>query len=151
MSVKKRLERLEAREELKELRAKYCYAVDTRNWDRFGELFTDDPVLDFGGMGTYEGQEGLAAFADEFVEGQLEGSVHMLSNPVLRIDGETATGRWYVQSPLTFADGTGGWRQGTYEDEYRKVGSDWHIDRIHLRFNYTADFEDGQWTDLRTV
>lgn len=146
------LQRLADREELKELRAKYCYYVDEQDWEPFVDLFVPDPTLDFGGMGVYEGQDGLERFAAEFVEGQLEGSAHMLSNPILEIDGDEATGRWYVESPLTFADGSGAWRQGWYRDAYRRLDGAWKIDSITLRFVYTADYDDETgWSDLRLV
>lgn len=147
-----RLQRLETREQLKELRAKYCYHVDEQNWEPFYELFVPDPTLDFGGMGVYEGQEGLERFAAEFVEAQLESSAHMLSNPILEIDGNEATGRWYVESPLTFADGSGAWRQGWYRDEYRRLDGEWRIETIEMRFVYTADYDDETgWSDLRLI
>jgi hypothetical protein len=147
-----RLQRLVDREELKELRAKYCYYVDEQHWEPFFDLFVPDPTLDFGGMGVYEGRDGLERFAAEFVEGRLEGSAHMLSNPILEVDGDEATGRWYVEAPLTFADGTGAWRQGWYRDEYRRLDGDWLIGSITMRFLYTADYdEETGWGDLRLV
>jgi hypothetical protein len=103
-------------------------------------------------MGVYEGQEGLERFAAEFVEAQLESSAHMLSNPILEIDGNEATGRWYVESPLTFADGSGAWRQGWYRDEYRRLDGEWRIETIEMRFVYTADYDDETgWSDLRLI
>jgi hypothetical protein len=147
-----RLQRLVDREELKELRARYCYCVDEQDWEPFFDLFVPDPTLDFGGMGVYEGRDGLERFAAEFVEAQLEGSAHLLSNPILDIEGDEATGRWYVESPLTFADGSGAWRQGWYRDEYRRVDGAWKIDSITMRFVYTADYDDETgWSDLRLV
>lgn len=151
MADTERLRRLETREQLKELRAKYCYYVDERNWGPFYDLFVEDPTLDFGGMGVYQGRDGLERFAHEFVEGQLEGSAHMLSNPILAVDGDEATGRWYVQSPLKFTDGSGAWRQGWYRDEYRRVEDEWHIGAIEMRFVYTADYDEGGWSDLRLL
>lgn len=147
-----RLQRLETREQLKELRAKYCYYVDEQHWAPFFDLFVPDSTLDFGGMGVYEGRDGLERFAAEFVEAQLEGSAHMLSNPILEIEGDEATGRWYIESPLTFVDGTGGWRQGWYRDEYRRLDGTWKIESITMRFVYTADYDDETgWSDLRLL
>ncbi|WP_458210655.1 nuclear transport factor 2 family protein [Haladaptatus sp. NG-SE-30] len=151
MDETQRLRRLEAREAIKELRARYCYSIDEQDWDAFYDLFVADPTLDFGGMGVYEGSEGLARFAHQFVEGQLERSAHMLSNPILDVDvdGNRATGRWYVESPITFSDGSGAWRQGWYEDEYRYIDGEWKIATIEMRFVYTADYDEGGWSDLR--
>lgn len=153
MSVEDRLERLEAHLAVRDLRAKYCYAVDERDWDGFYDLFTADPVLDFGGMGVYEGREGLERFASEFVEGRLRGSAHLLANPLVDVDvdDQVSTGRWYVNSPITFADGTGAWRLGRYDDEYRRVDGDWRIARMRLRFVYAADYDGAAWSDLRLV
>ncbi|WP_435361838.1 nuclear transport factor 2 family protein [Haloarchaeobius sp. DFWS5] len=146
-----RVARLEARGALKELKAAYCYSIDARDWDRLRSLFTSDAVLDFGGLGTYEGDDGLDRFVREFVEANLDGSAHMVHNPVLDVDGDTATGRWYVESPVTYADGSGGWRQGVYDDEYRRVDGEWRFASVQMRFLYTADFGPDGWPDVSLV
>ncbi|WP_435158274.1 nuclear transport factor 2 family protein [Haladaptatus sp. DFWS20] len=151
MSKKVRLDRIVSHLELREIRAKYCYAIDERDWNEFRTLFTDDPVLDFGAMGVYKGRDGLDRFINEFVENQLLGSAHLLANPLIEIDGDEATGAWYVNSPITFTDGTGAWRLGRYDDEYRRIDGRWRIDHIQLRFIYTADYDGETWSDLCLV
>lgn len=148
MSIEERLRRLEARGAIRELRAKYCYVVDEREWEKLNDLFTDDAVLDFGAMGVYEGRQGLERFATEFVDEQLQASAHLVANPMIEVDGNEATGRWYVNAPISFASGKGAWRIGRYADEYRRVGREWRIDHMRLRFVYTAEYDDDGWTDL---
>jgi hypothetical protein len=154
MSLETRVARLEARERIKELKSAYCFAVDRQEWDGFHELFTHDVVLDFGTLGEYEGHDGIDRFTAEFVEETLQGSAHFLTNPIIDIDidDEIATGRWYVESPITFADGTAGWRQGRYDDEYHMVDNKWKIARSNMQFMYAADFdnEDG-WSELELL
>jgi hypothetical protein len=42
------VDRLEAIEEIRALKAKYCRCVDTKDWTGFASIFTDDLVIDFG-------------------------------------------------------------------------------------------------------
>ena len=149
MSVEDRLTRLEYREEIEELRAEYCYRTDSRDWDGYAALFTEDAHLDFGPVGTFDGREEIREFAEHVVGANHPFLSHMLHNPILDVDagGGTATGRWYFEVPCTFEDGSAGWIQGTYDDEYVRVDGEWRIADTVADFNYFADYDEG-WADI---
>jgi len=149
MEVEKRVKRLEAEKAIRELKHEYCYRLDDRDWDGVVELFTPDASLDYGGLGSYEGRDGVRAFAEEFVAENLEATAHTVHNGIVDVDGDEATGRWYVTSFITLADGRSGLRMGEYDERYRRDGDGWRIASLRLRFRYSADYEDG-WPDLRT-
>lgn len=146
-----RLARFEDRIEIQSVRYRYCYAIDEHEFESLVELFTEDCTLDYGGLGTYEGHDGVRAFATEFVGENLESTAHAVHNPLLTIDGDTASGKWYVTSPITFADGTGGFRWGRYDETYRRVDGEWRIDDLRLRFIYSMDYGDDGWSDWELV
>lgn len=143
MSLEDRIARLEDREAIRELRARYCYRIDARAYDDFADLFTDDAQLDFGPVGTFEGRDEVREFAADVVGAEHPFLAHMVHNPIIHVDGDEATGRWYFEVPCTFSDGNAGWIQGTYHDEYRREDGEWLIAAIAADFNYFADYEEG--------
>lgn len=153
MTIAERVSRLEAKEAIRELRYAYCYRLDDRDWEGFLELFTDDATLDYGGLGTYEGRDGVREFAEEFVAEHLDATAHAVHNGVVDVDtdggDDIATGRWYVTSLITLGGGTSGFRMGQYEERYRRCDDGWRIESLQLRFVYSADYDDG-WPDLET-
>lgn len=163
MSIAERVSRLEANESIRRLKHAYCYRLDDRDWEGFLGLFTDDATLDYGGLGTYEGREGVREFAEEFVAEHLDSTAHAVHNGVIDIDAsgdgggdngdgadaDTATGRWYVTSFITLPDRSSGFRMGHYDERYRRVDDGWKIASLRLRFLYSADYDVG-WPDLET-
>lgn len=142
MSLEERLERLEAKVAIEELRSNYCYHVDEANGTAFASLFTEDGVLDFESAGTFTGRAELREFVDEVVPETYSFIVHMLHNPIVEVDGGSATGRWYFEAPCT-ADGEDMWIQGRYDDEYERHKGEWRFSTVTVRFNYVADYHEG--------
>jgi len=146
MSVEERLKQLEAKDSIRKLRSNYCYQVDDGNGEAFASLFTEGAVLDFGRAGTYEGREELRDFVNSVVPEHYSFIVHMLHNPVIEVDGDAATGRWYFEAPCT-SQGTDRWIQGWYDDEYERVNGEWRFTSVETGFNYVADYDEGWGAD----
>lgn len=147
MSLEDRISRLEHREAIKELRAEYCYRIDAQDYDGYAALFAEDAHLDFGPVGEYDGRDAVREFAEHVVGAEHPFLAHMVHNPIISVDGETATGRWYFEVPCTFSDGTAGWIQGKYHDDYRCVDGMWRFASVVADFNYFAEYEQG-WAGI---
>jgi ketosteroid isomerase-like protein len=144
MSSETTTEGLTDREQIKELRASYCYAIDNADWETFNSIFIESPVLDYGArIGRREGQEGIKAVFD-FVREHIDASSHMITNPKLEVDGDTATGRWYVDARESFTDGTTGITQGEYNDIYHRVDGEWKIAEIDFDVQYQFIFDEDE-------
>lgn len=115
--------------ELKEVRYRYSRHIDAMEWERMAAQFTEDAVCRYEGFGEYEGRDEIAAFGREELEPSVEYSRHEASMPVLDVDGDEATGNWYLNVFYVFTDGSAGWRHGHYNDEYRRVDGEWKISR----------------------
>lgn len=118
--------------ELIDLMVRYSHAVDTRAWDDFDEIFTEDAVIDYTAFGGPRGSvseikaylaETLAAFPT---------FQHLVSNPMLDIDGDVATGRTMCFNPMGVARPDSGdprmffcglW----YLDQFVRTGAGWRI------------------------
>ena len=130
-------------EAIKKLRATYCYLADAQRMEEVIALFTQNARLNFGGV-CYEGREGLDAFFLQLIPSQLSFSMHMVHNPIIEIDGNHATGKWYFEAPTTFKpDNKAFWLAGVYDEEYVKENGEWKIDSLKAIFNYTAPYEQG--------
>jgi hypothetical protein len=76
------------------------------------------PVRDRGARGL-EGHEELRALTEGLTE-EYDRSFHLALNPVIAVEGDRAEADWYLNRYYKKSDGATGWRQGMYEDVYRK-------------------------------
>jgi hypothetical protein len=142
---------LEDVESIKKLKASYCYwadagiAGDASQMDELIAHFTDDaPWADFGPFGVHKGKEAVGAFFREVVVGTLSYSAHMVSNPIIEVDGDKATGKWYVDVPCTLRGAERPlWLQAKYDEEYVKEGGQWRWKSITTKFDFITPFDEG--------
>ncbi|MFJ8173201.1 nuclear transport factor 2 family protein [Streptomyces sp. NPDC094473] len=144
----RRLDTLEAIEDIKQLKARYFRFVDEKKHDDLEALFTPDADLVTDGMAFKSPKD----FAD--IIRDLTGaapSVHHGHMPEIQITGpDTASGIWAMEDLLTFPAGEdapeGHNGYGQYRETYKKVDGRWLIDTLALtRFrmdpldNWVAD------------
>jgi len=123
-----------------ELKARYCRFLDTKQWDSWAELFTEDLVLDTseaGGPPPITGRDEAIAL----VRGAIETArtAHQVHSPEIRIDGDTAQGIWAMQDRVAFDNGTSLTGYGHYTETYVRRDGQWRIavsklTRLHLDF-----------------
>lgn len=116
----------EDREAIRRLKHEYCYLIDDGDYEEWVDLFTDDGQFSLGET-TFAGHDELYEFATERFDSVYETTAHVVSNPLIDVEGDEATGRWYLMLAYRTPDGEVGWKQTTYEDEYRKVDGEWKI------------------------
>jgi hypothetical protein len=125
-------------EAIKQLKADYFYLMDTKQWPRWRELFTEDFAVD--GPAAHPG--GRDAFV-RFVSDHLQSvtSCHQGFTPVIEIvDESTARGRWAMYDDLRLPGGHPWSREGPtrrqgyghYDEEYRRQDGTWRISRMRL-------------------
>ena len=135
--------RLEAVEEIKQLKARYFRMMDTKDWDGFAAVFTPDAVMDMSGemRDTVTEGEGITrgnrAIA-EFVKGAVHPvvTVHHGHMPEIEITSPTtARGIWSMEDMLRWPEGSPirslhGY--GHYHETYEKVDGRWLIKTLTL-------------------
>lgn len=130
-----------ALEAIRQLKARYCRFVDTKQWDRLAGLFLPDCRLyGFGSVGDGGAPEAFVAGISRRLAKVI--SIHHVHNPEISLTGpETARGIWPMMDYLEFADGEApheapesrgfvGW--GHYEEEYRRTADGWKFSFMRL-------------------
>jgi len=103
-ALAKRVQLLEDRESIRALILAYGYAHDHRDYKTFASLFASNGEW-VGGMGTAKGPEAIFELMDKSIGhkpvAQGSGTVHMMTNDQIRIDGDRATAetKWLYLVP----------------------------------------------------
>jgi len=154
-TLEKRIVVLEDIESIKQLKAMYCHLVDDGiNGDmaRMDELmtcFAEDAWIDFGtayAPDIHRGRDAEIKFYKENVCGLLSYSAHIVANPIIEVNNDTATGRWYVFVPCTLKENiTALWLAGKYKEEYVKTNGIWKWQSMTFRAEIQTPFEGQGW------
>ena len=140
----RRIQRLEDIEAIKVLKARYADACD-RNYDAdtLASLFTEDAIWDGGLFGVYEGREAIRQFF-QGVPADIPFARHYMTNPIIAVDGDEATGEWYLFQTCTFAQGNQAiFGAGRYDERYRRVDGEWKFWRLKLTSFFWTPYEEG--------
>lgn len=113
-------------EEIKKLKARYCAACDG-GWDgrashdteKIVALFAEEGVWEGGVYGRREGRDGIREFYQHNPE--VPFAFHLLTNPIIEVDGDRATGNWHLMISMTQADRKSLLIAGVFEDEYVRL------------------------------
>jgi len=153
--IERRIQVLEDIEAIKRLKALYCHLVDAAvagdsfKWDELLNHFVQDSWVDFEILGRYEGIENVGKLFKDVVASLLSYSAHMVSNPIIDVDGDSARGKWYVHVPLTGkAQNMAGWLQGRYDEEYVKIDGEWKWKSMTTTFDFITPYDEG-WVKTR--
>jgi len=141
----KRRTRIEDREAIKELKARYCAICDDEhNLDNITTLFVEDGIWEGGDFGKAQGHAAICQLFQTF-QRLISFSQHMATNPIIEIEGTTAKSTWYFLGPLTFRKNTEAkWVAVRYEDEYVKVNGKWKYTHLRAHLRLSAPYDTGR-------
>ena len=139
--IEQRLARLEAIEDIRALKAKYCALCDADyDPDGLAALFLPDGVWDGGPFGRHVGREAIRAFF-QGISGSIVIAAHLVLNPIIEVQSaDAATGRWRLIMPCTVTndDGTpqARWLLSAYDEVYARHDGAWLFRTLHLTVNF---------------
>jgi len=115
------------RVEIEALRGEFTDAAMMSDYDRVASLFTPDGVLrmpnvpvELTGAEEIRGwRERREALVDYFVQTTHPGTI--------QLDGDTASGRAYLQEIIRLRDGSSHLNYAIYHDRYRRTGDGWRF------------------------
>ena len=124
-------------EAIRKLRALYAHCLDGHDWDGVADLFSEDAVCEFTGPG-YSDWVGREEIRAKYPEAALAKAapfayLHLATNGVIDVDGDTATGRWFLCCLIVGPDATQPVSvAGVYDETYRKIDGAWYIARTRI-------------------
>lgn len=118
---------------IRNLVAAFSDAVNRRDSAALRALFVPDGGWTVPGMGTAEGREAIAARLDGLLGG-FPFLVQFAHQGEVRVDGDRAAARWYIEELARAADGSGSHFIGTYHDTLSRTDEGWRF--VVRRFDF---------------
>lgn len=139
-----RLQILEDVKAIENLKARYCYLMDASHKDpgkmkEVLRLFAKDAKVKFQNVGSGEGGVGVETFFTKRFLEYFSFTMHMIHSPLIEINGNEATGRWYLQTASTVrSTNQARWAAATYHDTFVKEDGVWKFKSIETRLFYST-------------
>jgi hypothetical protein len=138
------LDRIVATEEIKAVTARYARTMDTKEWEGYRSVLTDDMVLDisatvdpsYSGPVKFEGADEVVELTRSFLADAR--SVHQLHAPEIEVTSDTtAQGVWALEDYLFYPTGDDGAARdfhgwGHYHVQYARSGGRWRLQRLTI-------------------
>ncbi len=142
-SLEERVQNIEDKDEIRELTAKYCYAVVAQDSAALINMFTEDGVFDMSPDMHFEGRAELTAlYSDKIGE---VGPKPFIQSHVVEVNGDTATGNCAVEIRL-IDKGQAVTACGHYNDSYRRVDGEWKFAHRDFQLYHWVPLAEGWGT-----
>ncbi len=115
-------------EAIKQLKARYCRYLDTKDWQAWRSLFTNDFLSDTSPAGgkVIQGADEFVAFTRKSLRSQA--TVHQVHAPEIELTSPTtARGVWALEDVVRFGPGVNLRGYGHYTETYEKADGQWLI------------------------
>ena len=128
-------------EAIKQLKARYCRTMDTKDWSAMRQVFTDDVTMDTTDSGgdVVTGADAFMAFLRGAIGDVV--TVHQCHTPEISLTSSVeASGIWAMEDMLRFPDGSELHGYGHYRERYDKRDGQWRIGYsklTRLRMDFT--------------
>jgi uncharacterized protein (TIGR02246 family) len=115
-----------------ELKARYCRSLDTKDWESYAAVFTEDAVLDTTAAGgpRFVGRDAAVAGVRAAVERAI--TTHHVHNPEITVDGDEAHAIWAMQDRNIWPEGRMLLGFGHYHERCVRRNGAWKIAESRL-------------------
>lgn len=126
-------------EELRQLKYRYLRSLDLKQWDEFADTLAPDIEASYGRRLSFSGRDAVVDYMRTSLPGTII-TVHQCHHPEITVDGDTATGTWYLEDKVIVTEFrmllTGA---AFYNDTYtRGADGKWRISRTSYVRSYEA-------------
>lgn len=155
-SLEERVKILEDQQDIIKLKARYVNFNDG-GWkgpthsdpQAVADMFTEDGIWDGRpSTGYAKGRAEIRQLFETF--GAVPFIVHYVTNPVIEVDGDTATGHWHALVTMTVPGEQALWNLGLYIDEYARTADGWKFKSLRFETAATTPYELG-WAKQRLL
>jgi hypothetical protein len=115
-------------EAIKQLKARYCRYLDTKNWQAWRGIFVDDFLSDTSQAGgkVIRGADDFVAFTRKSLGNRA--TAHQVHAPEIELtSATTARGVWALEDVVRLAPGVNLRGYGHYHETYEKTDGQWRI------------------------
>ena len=144
MTLEQRLARLEAIEDIRQLKSRYFHACDNKQPEVVRECFPEGKVeLRYGRIGEFSDRDQMVAVFSELACQDHIVEMHHGQNPRIEVlDADNATGNWGLYYYLIDTrQQTVTQLAGFYDDAYIRTDDRWQIARSHYEVTSTQIFD----------
>jgi uncharacterized protein (TIGR02246 family) len=128
------IERLQAIEAIKQLKARYFRTMDTKDWVAMRNVFADDVVIDTtedAGGEPIVGADTFISFLQDVI-GPVTTVHHGHMAEIEVTSDTTASAVWSMEDLLRWPEGAEMHGYGHYYETYEKLDGEWRIKRLRL-------------------
>ena len=123
-------------QEITELLAHYADAVNRRDLEAWTKVWSEDGIYTLNGASKRVGRDAIVALYEKAMA-MVESMLQVVHNGTVEVDGDSATGRWYVSEHHGLGDGKSVYVIGVYQDRYIRTADGWkfaerHFDQLYL-------------------
>ena len=131
--LESRIETLESIEAIRQLKARYCEICDNNhNPNDIISIFAEGGIWEGEGIGRAEGHNEIKALFQTFQE-TITFSQHMVQNPIINVQGNNASARWYFFGMFKFyRNNTRRWQAARYHEKYERTSGEWKIKHLKV-------------------
>ncbi|WP_296603928.1 nuclear transport factor 2 family protein [Nocardioides sp.] len=125
--------------EICRLKYRYLRTLDTKRWDEFAGCFVPEATGDYNGL-VFDDRAALVAYMRENLgEGRI--TLHQAHHPEIDVDGDTATGRWYLQDKVIVPEFSFMLEGAAfYEDRYVRTAEGWRVAHTGYRRTFEMTY-----------
>jgi hypothetical protein len=128
--------------EISQLKYRYLRTLDSKDWDGFEACLVPEATGDYNGL-VFDDRTALVAYMRENLgEGMV--TLHQAHHPELEVDGDTATGRWYLYDRV-IVEAFSFMLEGAafYSDRYVRTPDGWRVAHTGYRRTFEATYNLG--------
>ena len=126
-------------EQIRQLKYRYLRTLDTKQWDEFEACFLPEVTADYNGL-RFVDRDALVSYMRENL-GPGTITMHHVHHPEITVDGETATGRWYLHDKV-IVEAFRFMLEGAafYEDRYTRTPEGWRVSHTGYRRTFETTY-----------
>ncbi len=133
--------------EIEKLKYRYMRFLDTRAWDDFTDCFVPEATGDYAGL-VFPNRDKLVSYMVKHMTEEMV-SMHHAHHPEIEVDGDTATGTWYLEDKVIF-EKYSLYIEGAslYSDRYVRTPEGWKIAHTGYVRTYEMTRSMKNWDNL---
>lgn len=129
--LEKRVSAIEDIEAIKIMHREYMSCLDNIQFEKALDFFTDDAEVEVRNSGVMKSRENYSKiYLGTLAKRTSRHDGHLVGQPVISIDGNTAKGHWIVY--MFFSVPNIEWIQGRHDCEYVKVDGQWKFSKLRF-------------------